>query len=248
MLEIQKRKPSDLLPGSTRAGCEFEGVFCLAAELVCAHMSVRKLDAATWSGVCCQCNLYTLLCETHWCFATHITVCAFTHVCCRRQMPAADSARCSGQFRPVHCLANVHPVEHSQCSLPTLWQCFTDNVSLSHCQCAQALRDLLTGVWDQLQGSLAPAVRDFSTASAGATLAYEEIAAPGSPQSDSTTDTCVLVHGLLGSGRNWRSFARRLIGDALNASGRHEASPNYFCCCCWPHLPVCALICFLRHI
>ncbi len=158
------------------------------------------------------------------CCLHHISQCMPSHMFAvggSRRLPTVRGALVSSA--PCICLANMHPVEHGQANRFTLWQCFTDNESLSRCQCAQALRELLTGVWDQLQGSLAPAVRDFSTASAGATLAYEEIVAPGSPQSDSKTDTCVLVHGLLGSGRNWRTFARRLIGDALNASGRHEA-------------------------
>ena len=91
-------------------------------------------------------------------------------------------------------------------------------VTINHFRCAQALRDSLAGVLHHLQGSLLPAVRDFNSPSASATLAYEEIAAPGAPQGD--LETCILVHGLLGSGRNWRTFARRLVGDALSASSR----------------------------
>lgn len=91
-------------------------------------------------------------------------------------------------------------------------------VVTNHFHCAQALRESLAGVLHHLEGSLLPAMREFSSPGVSGTLAYEEIAAPGAPQGDS--ETCILVHGLLGSGRNWRTFARRLVGDALNASSR----------------------------
>ncbi|KAK9821307.1 hypothetical protein WJX81_006836 [Elliptochloris bilobata] len=52
----------------------------------------------------------------------------------------------------------------------------------------------------------------------GAVLAYEEIPAPGLSEKDA--DTCLLVHGLLGSGRNWRTFSRRLVAEAYASSGR----------------------------
>ena len=51
------------------------------------------------------------------------------------------------------------------------------------------------------------------------TLAYEEIVALPPVISDQPR-LGIFVHGMLGLGRNWRSFARTLAKQAANESGR----------------------------
>lgn len=82
--------------------------------------------------------------------------------------------------------------------------------------CLQTLLESLAG----FQGWQNTQTRSLQTegSCASATIAYEEIPAPGPPGTD--PDTCVLVHGLLGSGRNWRTLSRRLVGEAYASSGR----------------------------
>ena len=52
-----------------------------------------------------------------------------------------------------------------------------------------------------------------SSSRAAATLAYEEVTLDDAPQR-----TAVMLHGLLGQARNWRTFARRLL-EAASAAG-----------------------------
>ena len=63
--------------------------------------------------------------------------------------------------------------------------------------------------------------QSYATFDSTAQLAYEEIPAPGAPEKGTEVSTCLLVHGLLGSGRNWRTFSRRLVAEAYASSGRH---------------------------
>ncbi|KAK9815258.1 hypothetical protein WJX72_000795 [[Myrmecia] bisecta] len=54
-----------------------------------------------------------------------------------------------------------------------------------------------------------------------ATIAHDEITAPGpSKTPPEELQHAAVIHGLLGSGRNWRTFSRRLANDAAAQSGR----------------------------
>ncbi|KAK9917204.1 hypothetical protein WJX75_001833 [Coccomyxa subellipsoidea] len=54
-----------------------------------------------------------------------------------------------------------------------------------------------------------------------ATLAYETVCSkPQQTGSQPDKPTALVVHGLLGSGRNWRTFARNLANKAASTSGR----------------------------
>lgn len=66
--------------------------------------------------------------------------------------------------------------------------------------------------------------QSYATFDSTAQLAYEEIPAPGAPEKDAAVSTCLLVHGLLGSGRNWRTFSRRLVAEVYASSGRQAHS------------------------
>ena len=56
-------------------------------------------------------------------------------------------------------------------------------------------------------------VRRLASPSHGATLAFEEVTLGDAPQR-----TAVMLHGLLGQARNWRTFARKLL-EAARADG-----------------------------
>lgn len=49
-----------------------------------------------------------------------------------------------------------------------------------------------------------------------ATLAYEEVLVPD--KASEGTRNVMFLHGLLGSGKNWRTFAKRLASSALQQS------------------------------
>ncbi|KAK4281673.1 hypothetical protein QN277_013136 [Acacia crassicarpa] len=58
-------------------------------------------------------------------------------------------------------------------------------------------------------------IRHLGSTSSLETVAYEEVKAyPDKPY----TSTGVIIHGFLGSGRNWRSFSRNLIAALSNSS------------------------------
>lgn len=53
------------------------------------------------------------------------------------------------------------------------------------------------------------------------TLSYEEVLVKSNSQDyDTPANLAIVVHGLLGTGRNWRTFARSLGKQAANESGR----------------------------
>lgn len=59
-----------------------------------------------------------------------------------------------------------------------------------------------------------------------ATLAFEEItAAPASGATGASVEpvTAAIVHGLLGRGRNWRSWARQLAATAADMTHRYSS-------------------------
>jgi len=58
----------------------------------------------------------------------------------------------------------------------------------------------------------------FTSSRSLQTLAYEEVQTSGDRESESTA---LILHGLLGSGRNWRSFSRSLASSlsVSSASG-----------------------------
>eukprot|EP01018_Ginkgo_biloba_P020064 Gb_22204 [translate_table: standard] len=62
-----------------------------------------------------------------------------------------------------------------------------------------------------------------------ATLAYEEVKIPPqdeeeeAPPSKTRNCTAIILHGLMGSGRNWRSFARQLGSAILQQRPLHSA-------------------------
>lgn len=82
----------------------------------------------------------------------------------------------------------------------------------------------LSAISRQLSGnSGVRACSAFDTvhARAEATLAYEEVVARSPSQGqDDQMNYGVIVHGLLGTGRNWRTFARLLAKQAAAESGR----------------------------
>ncbi|XP_054810825.1 uncharacterized protein LOC129312278 [Prosopis cineraria] len=58
-------------------------------------------------------------------------------------------------------------------------------------------------------------IRHTGSTSSLETVAYEEVRAyPDKPY----TSTAVIIHGFLGSGRNWRSFSRNLVAALSNSS------------------------------
>lgn len=48
------------------------------------------------------------------------------------------------------------------------------------------------------------------------TLAYEELVVPGKGSEE--VKTAMVVHGLMGSGRNWRTVSKRLASDIVDSS------------------------------
>ncbi|CAH8268392.1 unnamed protein product [Arabidopsis lyrata] len=58
----------------------------------------------------------------------------------------------------------------------------------------------------------------FTTSRSLQTLAYEEVRSSGDRKSESTA---LILHGLLGSGRNWRSFSRSLASSLSVSSASH---------------------------
>lgn len=66
------------------------------------------------------------------------------------------------------------------------------------------------------------AVTSWSDRSA-TTLAYDEVVAnPPDQSKPGQPNLGIIVHGLLGTGRNWRTFARSLAKQAAAESGRQE--------------------------
>ena len=61
-------------------------------------------------------------------------------------------------------------------------------------------------------------LQPYATASNSGVLEYEETTSACESRENEATG--IIVHGLLGSGRNWRNFSRTLANDLAQTSGR----------------------------
>ena len=68
------------------------------------------------------------------------------------------------------------------------------------------------------EAAVSAQLQPFATASNSGLLEYEETTSASESRDNEATG--IIVHGLLGSGRNWRNFSRTLANDLAQTSGR----------------------------
>ena len=68
------------------------------------------------------------------------------------------------------------------------------------------------------EAAVSAQLQPYATASNSGLLEYEETTSASESRENEATG--IIVHGLLGSGRNWRNFSRTLANDLAQTSGR----------------------------